>query len=144
VRAEHVLLVVVSLCALALAADDPVLKFHEAQRKAERTQSARDYADAARAEVEVADQQFTAGDVDKAQASVQELLQYAEKSLDDARARRRDLKDTEIAIRKAEHRLNDVMHSLSLDDQPPLKKGIEQLESIRKELLALMFPVNKK
>lgn len=129
---------------MALAADDPVLKFHEAQRRAERSQSSKDYAEVVRTEVEVADLQFTNGDVEKAQASVQELLQYAQKSLDDARAHRRDLKDTEISIRKAEHRLNDVMHSINLDDQPPLKKGVEDLEAIRKELLALMFPVNKK
>lgn len=135
--------VAVLLCGAALAGTDPQQQLNEAKRDAERTGSPKHYALVVRAEVEVANQQFNVGDAQKAQATVQEMLQYTQKTVEAARAHPHDLKEAEIALRKAEFRLTDVLHTLDVDDQPPVKKAVEQLEEARKDLLVLMFPVKK-
>lgn len=142
-RSWLTIVVVLVLCAAAFATGDPQQQLNEAKRNAERTGSAKHFAAVVRAEVEVADQQYTAGDSDKAQATIKELLEFTQKTVDAAKATHHDLKDAEIDLRKAEYRLNDVLHTLDAEDQPPVKKAVEQLEEARKDLLALMFPVKK-
>jgi hypothetical protein len=137
------IIVAVLLCGTALATTDPQQQLNEAKRNAEHDPSPKHFAEVVRAEVEVADQQFTAGDNDKAQATIKELLEFTQKTVAAATGKHHGLKDAEIDLRKAEYRLNDVLHSLDADDQPPVKKAIEQLEDARKDLLALMFPVKK-
>ena len=142
---RNALTVVVALllCGAALAAGDPQQQVNEAKRNAERTGSPKHYAEVVRAEIELANAQYTAGDNDKALATVKELVEYTQKTVDAANTTHHDLKDAEINLRKAEYRLNDVLHTLDAEDQPPLKKALEQIEEARKDLLALMFPVKK-
>ncbi len=142
-RSFQTILVALLLCTVALATTDLQQKLDEAKRNAEHDPSPKHFAVVVRADVELADQQFTAGNSDKGQATIKELVEFTQKTVEAAKASHHDLKDAEIDLRKAEYRLNDVLHTLDADDQPPVKKAIEQLEEARKDLLALMFPVKK-
>jgi hypothetical protein len=49
------------------------------------------------------------------------------------------LKQTEIDLRKLEHRMRDIGQSLSIDDRPPVEKAVQELEQVRADLLAKMW-----
>jgi hypothetical protein len=66
-------------------------------------------------------------------------VQYAEKARDAAIARPHKLKDTEIHLRKAEHRLNDLRRTLAFEDQPPVQDAADRIAAIRKQILDVMF-----
>ena len=93
----------------------------------------------ARRELEEANTLYTVGDVEKAEAAIQEVLRYSGQGAAAASASGKRLKQTEIELRKIQHRMRDIGASLSIDDRPPLEKGVQQLEQLRADLLAKMF-----
>lgn len=90
-------------------------------------------------ELEEANTLYTLGDVEKAEAAIQEVLTYSGQAATAASASGKRLKQTEIELRKIEHRMRDIGESLNIDDRPPLEKGVQQLEQLRAGLLARMF-----
>lgn len=90
-------------------------------------------------QLEDANTLYTQGDVDKAEAEIQEVLAYSHRAADAASASGKRLKQTEIELRKLEHRMRDIGHSLSIDDRPPVEKAVEELEQVRADLLARMW-----
>ncbi len=120
----------------------------ELKAKAEATQGDQKpllYAEVTQREIEDANDLFTAGDVEKAQFTIKDAVLYAEKARDAAISRPHKLKDTEIHLRKAEHRLNDIRRTLSFEDQPPVQDAADQIAAIRKQILDVMFaPKHKK
>lgn len=104
------------------------------------------FAEVAWREVEVANSYYTAGEVEKAQAAVQEVVSYAEKAQAAAQKSGKKLKETEITIRKTARRLDDVRKTLAFEDRPAVAAAIERLEQVRKALLDQMFgpPKEKK
>jgi hypothetical protein len=90
-------------------------------------------------ELEEANNFYNQGDVEKAEAAVQEVLTYAQQAATAAATSGKRLKQTEIDLRKLQHRLHDIGQSLNIDDRPPVEKGVQQLEQIRADLLAKMF-----
>lgn len=90
-------------------------------------------------ELEEANNLYTQGNVEKAEAAIQEVLTYAGQAAEAASSSGKRLKQTEIELRKIEHRMHDVSESLNIDDRPPLEKGVQQLEQLRAALLARMF-----
>ena len=82
---------------------------------------------------------FTDGDVDKAQGEVGEVVEYAHKAADAASSSGKHVKHTEIELRKLSKRLHDIAETLSVEDRPPLKKAVEDIEQIRADLLTRMF-----
>lgn len=103
------------------------------------------YAEVVHREIEDANQLFVTGDVEKAQETIKEAVTYAGKARDAALARPHKLKDTEIHLRKAEHRLNDIRRTLALEDQPDVQAAADQITGMRKQLLEAMFaPKHKK
>lgn len=93
----------------------------------------------AQAELEHANALFTEGDVDKAQAAVNEVMDYVRKGADAAKSSGKRLKQTEIELRKLEKRMKDIGQSLNLDDRPPVMKSVDEIEQLRAGLLAAMF-----
>jgi hypothetical protein len=93
----------------------------------------------ARRELEQANTLYTSGDVEKAEASVQEVIDYSRKATEAATGSNKRLKQTEIDLRKIEHRLRDIGQSLSVDDRPTVDKAVQELEQLRANLLAKMF-----
>lgn len=90
-------------------------------------------------EVATLDKLFSDGKADEAQAAVREVVDYSRQAGEAAGQSGRHIKNTEIALRKMAHRLNDIKRSVAFADQPPLQSAIESLEKIRTDLLNKMF-----
>ncbi len=93
----------------------------------------------ARLQLEDANALFNQGEVEKAQADVREVLEYAHKAADAASASGHHLKQTEIELRKLSTRMHDIGESLAFDDRPPMRTAVDEIEQIRSDLLIRMF-----
>jgi hypothetical protein len=93
----------------------------------------------ARRQVESADELYTQGKVEAALASVRDAVSYSEKAAEAALQSGKKLKHTEIALRKTAHRLEDIKHALSFEDQAPVQAAHDRLEQLRTQLLNRMF-----
>ncbi len=90
-------------------------------------------------QLEAANDLYTQGDVDKAQAEIQEVMTYCRKAAEAASASGKRLKQTEIDLRKLEYRMRDIGQSLNIDDRPPVEKAVQEVEQLRANLLARMW-----
>jgi hypothetical protein len=102
------------------------------------------YAELARRLVDVADQQFAAGDVAKGQETVQEILADATRAHDIAVNTHKKMKDVEIHLRETQRHLENVRRTLAADDRPPLETVEKKLAAFRQNLLNVMFAPRKK
>jgi hypothetical protein len=132
-------LVIVALPALASAKDESIPQLiarAEASRPEDRPQI---YAEIAERHLRNADQLFNEGKVEDAQTAVQDVVSYSDKAADASAKTGKKLKNTEIALRKMSEKLRDIKRSLAFEDQPPVQRAVEHLESLRTELLNRMF-----
>jgi hypothetical protein len=137
----------VLLCALAAATvakaiprDEPTL----AQLKAEVTSAkvsnkAKICVQIAQKQLNESDRLYASSDYEKAQAALMDVVTYAELARDYAIQSRKYEKQTEIAARVMTRQLNQILHSLGRDDQPPLEDAINRLERVRDDLQSAMF-----
>ena len=102
------------------------------------------YLKAAHLQLKSADAHYDQGKVEEGANDVKLLTEYADKAADTSIRSGKKLKDAEIEIRKISSRLTDIRHSLSFDDQAPVKAAAEHLEELRTKLLARMFSKDKK
>ena len=137
------LLLLAPLACLALA-DDALEEMKAKAAAAPAGQQAVLYAQVAREEVELANQQFIEGNVEQGQAAVREAVAYAEKAGAAARNSRKKLKQTEMAIGKIARRLGDIGKTLALDDRPAVEQAVKKLQHIQDQLLDAMFNERKK
>ena len=86
-----------------------------------------------------ADHLFNQGDVEKGQAEIREVVEYAHKAANAASASGKHLKETEIDLRKLEKRMHDIGESLSFDDRDPVRKAVDEIEQIRSQLMIRMW-----
>jgi len=93
----------------------------------------------ARMQLESSNALFTDGQVDKAQAEIQEVIDYSRKGADAAASSGKQLKETEIKLRKLEERMHDIGESLAFEDRPPVRQAVEQIEQIRSDLMVKMW-----
>ncbi|HVP42330.1 MAG TPA: hypothetical protein VMS96_02800 [Terriglobales bacterium] len=127
---------------LGAAVDKKPLPLQEMKARAESAADSSKpllYVEVVSREIEDANQLFTTGEVEKAHKMIKEAVQYAEKARDAAIARRHKMKDTEIHLRKAEHRLNDIRRTLALEDQPEVQEAVDRIAAVRKQILEAMF-----
>lgn len=96
--------------------------------------------------VEIADRQlkatdeaYSAGDVDKAQAALNDVVEYGVRAAKEATNTGKRMKQTEIALRKISDRLDEIGKSVDVDSRPPVKEAIRKLEAARNDLLFRMF-----
>lgn len=101
------------------------------------------YAEAAEHQLKSADELYTAGKVEDAQAAVKDVVTYSEKAHDAAIQSGKKLKNTEIDLRKMAAKLRDIKRSLNFDDQAPLQTAADRLENLRTDLLSHMFGKGK-
>jgi hypothetical protein len=91
-------------------------------------------------QLDAADHFYVAGDSDQGKAALLDVTAFAELARDYAiRAHKRE-KQSEIAIRKMARKLGNLKHTVSLEDQGQVQNTIDQLQRIRDDLLAAMFP----
>jgi len=93
----------------------------------------------ARVQLEDSNALFTDGQVDKAQAEIREVVDYSRKGADAASTSGKQLKETEIRLRKLVERMHDIGESLAFEDRPPVHDAIEEIEKIRSDLMVRMW-----
>ncbi len=101
------------------------------------------FMDVAERQVESADKLYSDGDSDKGKAAIEDATNCAEKAGQAAITTGKQLKRTEIAVRKLSDRMQGIWHSLAVDDRPPLKAATERLEKLDSMLLDRMFKGKK-
>ena len=86
-----------------------------------------------------ADKLYAAGDLDKAQSALTDVVAYSELARDYSIQSHKYQKQSEIAVRGMTRRLTNILHTLGLADQPAVKDAMNRLDRVRDDLLASMF-----
>ena len=95
-------------------------------------------------QVEAADKLYTDGKTEEAEAAIHDVINYSQQASEAAGETGHRLKNTEIAIRKMSHRLNDIKRKVPFENQALLQTAIDTLDKIRTDLLSRMFAKNPK
>ena len=140
VKAVQAALILLALVTLAPAKDESLVAL---KARALRENQPRLYAEVVRRQVEVANDFYNAGDIQKAQGVIAEIVDLTGRCVDAAQKNPNKLKDTELTLYRAGRRLDDVRRSLAFDDQPPVQAAVERIEKARRHLLELMFQPEK-
>ena len=93
----------------------------------------------ARLELESSNALFNEGEVNKGQAEIAEVVAYARKGADAASASGKQLKETEIRLRKLAERMHDIGESLAFEDRQPVRQAVDQIQQIRSALMVRMW-----
>jgi hypothetical protein len=91
-----------------------------------------------------ADKLYVAGDVEKGQAALTDVVAYSELARDYAIQSHKYQKQSEIAVRVMTRKLTELVHSLGHDDQAPVQDAINRMQRVRDDLLKSMFPKGAK
>jgi len=97
------------------------------------------YTEAAERQLAAADKFFNEGNVEQGQSAVKDVVAYSDKAGDAANKSGKQLKRTEIALRKMAAKLRDIKRGLAFEDQAPLQEASDHLEELRTNLLKRMF-----
>jgi hypothetical protein len=131
--------VVLILSSLLFASSDPAEQLKTRADKAHGGDQAKLCLEYARVELETSNALFTDGQVDKGQAAIGEVVDYSRKGADAAAASGKQLKETEIKLRKLGERMHDIGQSLAFEDRPLVKEALDKLEHIRADLIVKMW-----
>jgi hypothetical protein len=91
-----------------------------------------------------ADKLYAASEIEKGQAALTDVVAFSELARDYAIQSHKYQKQTEIAARSMTRKLTDLLHTLSHDEQAPVRDAIARLQRVRDDLLAAMFPKGAK
>ncbi len=83
--------------------------------------------------------QFTKGDVEKGQAEIREIVDYARIGANAAASSGKRQKQTEISLRELGKRMHDIGDTLAFEDRGPVRQAVEEIEQVRSDLLTKMF-----
>ena len=127
-------------------ANEPTVEELKAKAEAARgDQAAELYAELTQKLIEVANQQFTEGAPTQGHTTIKEAVEAAEKARAAAAgSHSRRVKKTEIALRKAARRLDEVRRSLAFEDRPPVEEAVNRIEQLRMQILNQMFAPRSK
>jgi len=131
--------IVLVLASLALAGNDSASDLKARADAATGGEQARLCLEYARRELADANSLFNQGEVDKGQADIREVVEYAHKAANAASASGKHLKETEIDLRKLGKRMHDIGETLAFEDRDPVRKGVDEIEQIRSELMIRMW-----
>lgn len=95
--------------------------------------------DAARQSADLANQYFTDGSVEAAQAMMKESARFAEKAAKSSVESRKREKQTEIALRKLSKHIQDIKETLNFEDRPAVQEVMDRIEAARSVVLEGMF-----
>ena len=126
--------------ALTMARDETVDELKERVAKASVSDRPALCIQISERQLDAADRLYAAGDDEKAQATISDVIAYAEQARDSAIQSHKREKQSEIAIRKMTRKLTNLKHTVTHEEQPQIQNAIDRLERIRDDLLAAMFP----
>jgi len=82
---------------------------------------------------------FTKADLEKAQAEIREIVDYARVAANAAASSGKRQKQTEISLRELGKRMHDIGDTLAFEDRSPVRQAVEEIEQVRSDLLTKMF-----
>jgi endonuclease IV len=130
---------IIVLAGQPLAATDTVAELKARADAAQGGEKVKLCLEYAHVQLAAADNLFNQGDVEKGQATIREVVDYAHKAATSASASGKHLKETEIDLRKLGKRMHDVGESLAFEDRDPVRKAVDEIEQIRSDLLIRMW-----
>lgn len=131
--------VLLILSGLLLANTDPAEALKARADAAHGGEQAKLCLEYARQQLEHSNALFTDGQVDQGQAAIGEVVNYSRKGADAATASGKQLKETEIKLRKLAERMHDIGESLAFEDRPLVKQAEDELQQIRSDLMVKMW-----
>ena len=141
----------VFLLAIALAGTTATARTELTVEELKARVSSANVADKAKICVEIAEKQLAAtdklyasDDMEKAQASLTDVVAFSELARDYSLQSHKHQKQIEISIRSMTRKLNDLLHVVGHEEQGPVKEAIKHLERVRDDLLLAMFPKGAK
>lgn len=97
------------------------------------------YAEIVHDMTEIAGQELSSGDYSHASQTLKAVQSYAQKIHMGVAEDTRKLKNAEILMRHTAFRLNEILHSSSLEDRPTLQATLKQLNQVETELMLQVF-----
>jgi hypothetical protein len=97
------------------------------------------YAEIVHDMTEIAGQEFSNGNFAQASQTLKSIQAYAQKIQMNMADDTKKLKNAEILMRHTAFRLNEILHSASLDDRPTLESTLKQLDKVQSELMMQVF-----
>ena len=101
--------------------------------------------------IQIAERQLEAGDkfyltdeTEKARTALDDVSSFAEQARDYSIRFHKRQKQTEIAVRKMVRKLFDIKRAVNHEEQVPVEAVIDRLQRVRDDLLAAMFPKERK
>ena len=122
-------------------------RLEEHKAKAEKMaehERAKIYAEICNDLAEIATEEFRSDNEAKAGATLKEIVSYSEKSTAAALVKGKHIKQAEILLRRCSHELDELAHTLGVDEQKPVLDTIHSLEQQRDRLMSEMFGAKKK
>jgi hypothetical protein len=95
-------------------------------------------------QLEAADQFYSTDETEKARTALDDVAAFAEQARDSSIQFHKRQKQTEIAVRKMVRKLFDIKRAVNHEEQTPVQAAIDRLQRVRDDLLAAMFPKERK
>jgi hypothetical protein len=86
------------------------------------------------------DKFYASGEIEKAQATLTDVVAFSELARDYSIQTHKYQKQTEIGVRSMARKLADIKHLVAHEDQEPIQDAMNRLQRVRDDLLAAMFP----
>ena len=134
---------VAAACLWAAEVPDRLADLKSKAEKHDPADRGRSYSEIANYLTDVARNQFNAGDSEKAQATLKEMIYYVRKAADSAKMKKKGIKETELSLREVDLRLDGLSHALLSEDREAIKPMTAEIRQIRKELRDVMFAKKK-
>jgi ribosomal protein L16 Arg81 hydroxylase len=93
----------------------------------------------AQLQLKEADKAYATGEIDRAQASLTDVVAFSELARDYAIQSHKHQKQSEIAVRAMTRKLTEILHTLGREDQTAVQNAVSRLDRVRDDLLASMF-----
>ena len=134
-----VVLALVSSVCLSAEKEDTLDQLIARAEKAHPDDQPALYVQVAEHQLKAANDFYTEGKNVDGESAIGDVSTYAGKAHDVVLKHPKKMKQTEISLRKIAERLRDMKRTLSFEDQAPVQKAADQLESLRTDLQKHMF-----
>jgi hypothetical protein len=95
-------------------------------------------------QLEAVDKFYLTDETEKARTALDDVASFAEQARDSSIQFHKRQKQTEIAVRKMVRKLFDIKRAVNHEEQLPVEAAIDRLQRVRDDLLAAMFPKERK
>ncbi len=95
-------------------------------------------------QLDAADKFYLTDETEKARSALDDVSSFAEQARDSSIQSHKRQKQTEIAVRRMVRKLFDIKRAVNHEEQVPVEAAIDRLQRVRDDLLAAMFPKERK